>query len=320
MRIRYSSVNFGGSNGGLTTVGFTLYDYDGTEKAARSTTGVVEIGTDTGCYATSFGVDEGWDGYVLWDTGSADPTYAQDEKFSQLNSIQEATDSIRIIRNTMKNHIDFESEVLLRMAGMEKNITETVLTSEKYEPYAQKIESMIKAIDFEGKLKQAENSLANGLQSLKVESKADGRAIRQDIGKLSAETTKAFRARKDREFQVFKVSMDDAFKKLDSNTQQALSALQGIMNKKMGEVDNGTLQTVANIQSYLTTMGQRIMDILAKIESASASMTKNMSEIELANLYSNLSNLSSHINTQIGQQNRSNMAPYLLLKRSRKNG
>ena len=45
------SVNFGKSQGSLGTVGFTLIDGDGIVSTPRSTTGVNEVGTNTGIYA-----------------------------------------------------------------------------------------------------------------------------------------------------------------------------------------------------------------------------------------------------------------------------
>ena len=122
MAIRYSSVNF--DNGGLSTVGFALYNFDGTVKSARVATNVVEVGTSTGIYSTSFDVDDGWDGMVLWDDGEATPTYAQDEKFQTVNKVTETNDKIRIIMNTLKNRADFEGEVLMKIKSVYDSVGE----------------------------------------------------------------------------------------------------------------------------------------------------------------------------------------------------
>jgi len=63
------NVNFGRSKGGLSTVGFTLIAEDGTEHAARTTTGVYEIGTSTGIYGANISFDDNFKGSILWDTG-----------------------------------------------------------------------------------------------------------------------------------------------------------------------------------------------------------------------------------------------------------
>ena len=120
-KTRYSSVDFGSAKGGLSTVGFVLYDFDGTTKAARSTANVTELGSSTGIYASSFSVEDTWSGLIVWDTGEATPKYAVDEKFSQLNEIQNQTDHIRIIRNTIQQSADYEGELLLKMAGLQEN-------------------------------------------------------------------------------------------------------------------------------------------------------------------------------------------------------
>lgn len=117
-KTRQSSVNFGGGAGGLSTVGYTLYNFDGTVKTARSTTNVNEIGTSTGIYASSFQADEDWDGIILWDTGEVSPVYAQDEKYSSTSAIQDETAKIRVIWNTLKNQADYEAKMLQEIAGV----------------------------------------------------------------------------------------------------------------------------------------------------------------------------------------------------------
>ena len=69
-------VNFGSRRGGLSTVGYTLYNSDGSIKQARTTTGVYEIVTDKGMYACLMTLDDDWQGSIVWDTGQATPLYA----------------------------------------------------------------------------------------------------------------------------------------------------------------------------------------------------------------------------------------------------
>lgn len=119
---RYSSVSFGSSQGGLSTVGYTLKNFDGTTNTARSTTAVVEIGTSTGIYATSFNLDSDANVLVLWDTGAVSPKYAVDEKFSQLNSIQDSTDKIRTIWNTLMQMGNATSDLMVRLQKIEEKL------------------------------------------------------------------------------------------------------------------------------------------------------------------------------------------------------
>jgi hypothetical protein len=73
------SVNFGKSQGSLGTVGFTLIDGDGIVSTPRSTTGVNEVGTNTGIYAAQINFTTEFSGSVLWDTGAVVPKYAAEE-------------------------------------------------------------------------------------------------------------------------------------------------------------------------------------------------------------------------------------------------
>lgn len=102
MRIRLKRVNFGLSKTGLTTVGYTIYDDAGNELVARSASGVFEYG-DTGIYAAKISLPERSEFTLIWDTGEASPRYAPDEDTAQLDIIQEETDRIRVIWNTLQN-------------------------------------------------------------------------------------------------------------------------------------------------------------------------------------------------------------------------
>ena len=73
------SVNFGRSQGGLGGVGFTLIDGDGSASGSRSTTGVHEVGTNTGIYAAQITFGTLFSGSILWDTGAATPLYAAEQ-------------------------------------------------------------------------------------------------------------------------------------------------------------------------------------------------------------------------------------------------
>ena len=72
---KLSVVQFGVAYGGLSTVGYTVYDSNEVEETARTTSGVSEIGTSTGIYRATITLDDGFSGYILWDTGGASPVY-----------------------------------------------------------------------------------------------------------------------------------------------------------------------------------------------------------------------------------------------------
>lgn len=70
-------VRFPAIKAGLATVGYTLKNINGTEYAARSTAGVVDVGN--GDYCTSVTIAAAWIGTVLWDTGDIEPLSVSEE-------------------------------------------------------------------------------------------------------------------------------------------------------------------------------------------------------------------------------------------------
>lgn len=71
----HSTVPFGSVYTGLTgTVGYQLYDADGSANGSRVTAGISELGT-TGFYHVLLSLADGWVGSIHWDTGGASPIY-----------------------------------------------------------------------------------------------------------------------------------------------------------------------------------------------------------------------------------------------------
>ncbi len=73
------AVNFGASKGSLSTVGFTLKNYDGSIKAARVTSGISEIVIGKGVYGAIISFEDDWSGFIIWDTGEVSPLYSVDQ-------------------------------------------------------------------------------------------------------------------------------------------------------------------------------------------------------------------------------------------------
>ena len=72
-------VNFGQSEGGLSTVGFTMIDGDGVVTSLRSTAGVHEVGVSTGIYAAQITFATQFSGSILWDTAGTPIAYAAEQ-------------------------------------------------------------------------------------------------------------------------------------------------------------------------------------------------------------------------------------------------
>lgn len=73
---RTETVSFGSRRSGLSTVGYTLVNTDGSTKQARTTSGVVEVSSGSGVYGASITFDDSWTGFIVWDTGEATPLVA----------------------------------------------------------------------------------------------------------------------------------------------------------------------------------------------------------------------------------------------------
>ena len=143
-------VDFGTVNSGLSTVGYTLYNVDGTVKKARTTSGVTEIGTGTGIYAAEIDFPDDWEGILVWDTGGSDPVYATEEYLNQLNNIERESEKIRIIWNTLKNRFDYEAEILNRLKelakrkGLTQDDIKKALSSFRLKDYTKELSEILK--------------------------------------------------------------------------------------------------------------------------------------------------------------------------------
>ena len=76
MLILAKSVNFGAIYSGLSTVGYTLVNPDGSVNQARATAGIVELIAGTGIYGCTMSLPLGASFTIIWDTGGASPIYA----------------------------------------------------------------------------------------------------------------------------------------------------------------------------------------------------------------------------------------------------
>lgn len=131
---RYSFANLGSGSAGSSTVGYALYNFDGSFSVhtARSTT-VTEIGSSTGIWGASFSVDENVNLLILWDTGGASPLYSWNESLSNANKISKTNDEVRLIKNTIRNQADFAAEVMNRITGFGDRLVENTGHAETLE-------------------------------------------------------------------------------------------------------------------------------------------------------------------------------------------
>lgn len=82
------SVNFGASQSGLSTIGYTLINPDGSVQQSRTTSGITELSSGTGVYGGVISFPDSWSGFILWDTGTDTPYYASENfDYRSYNSI-----------------------------------------------------------------------------------------------------------------------------------------------------------------------------------------------------------------------------------------
>ncbi len=178
MSAKIHIVNFGQSNGGLTTVGYTIYNIDGTIKTARSTSGVVEYGTGTGIYGANIDYDQFSQLLVIWDTGGAVPRYAVEENRTTLAAIQDETDHIRMIWNTLKN----QGEVFLKILKALQRLEHLKNHDNDFEKVLEQIKKLIDREIVQIKdIKEALKITVNPIVKLPKAKEADLSAL---IGKL----------------------------------------------------------------------------------------------------------------------------------------
>jgi hypothetical protein len=69
-------VAFGSSFTGLVgTIGYALYNSDGTLAVALTTAGITERGAGSGQYAAMVSIPDGFVGEIRWSSGGVTPTY-----------------------------------------------------------------------------------------------------------------------------------------------------------------------------------------------------------------------------------------------------
>ncbi len=71
---KYFQVDFGSGHAALATVGYTLYQADGSVSVARATAGIVDLGN--GQYGITIPNIPDLAASVKWDTGGGSPVYA----------------------------------------------------------------------------------------------------------------------------------------------------------------------------------------------------------------------------------------------------
>ena len=124
-----TTANFGVGKTGLSTVGYAIYQENGTVKAARTTSGVAELAAGSGIYRASINYDPFFRGYVLWDTGDATIRYSS-ESINPIDADSMA-DEVRTMLRSLNTSLSSHLERLFGGARFERlDEIKTVITAE----------------------------------------------------------------------------------------------------------------------------------------------------------------------------------------------
>jgi hypothetical protein len=120
------TVNFGDGYSGLTTVGYTLINSDGSTYQSRTTSGVFEVQIDSGIYGVEINFDDPVNLIILWDDGQDEPLYASEEIYidnsdttSILDIVTDIDNKSDIIINTTNEINNKVDEILIDSTNMD---------------------------------------------------------------------------------------------------------------------------------------------------------------------------------------------------------
>lgn len=264
-------VNFGSAKTGLSTVGYTVYDSNRNIVSARSTSGVGEIGA-TGIYSAVIGIPDE-DAMVIWDTGEATPRYATEDYQSQVNRIQEETDKIQKIWNSLKNQGEFFTTLMDRMGILEKN-EGLKKVSDKVDSLAQRDNVSLTNIEEAFKKATKEIKIDIAAPNIPIPDYADKFSdLRNIIIALNRELQKTTKPQKD----------------YDGNFKNILAILSSIQNKESKTLQSvfvlfdDLLKRIQAMQSNIEQMDtkQEILSEIGKVSNYLRQLSKTKDDLNI---------------------------------------
>lgn len=275
------SITFGSSHSGLSTVGYTLYRRDNTVYQARTTTGVFEVGTATGVYACDILLPEFEDIIVLWDTGGASPIYGMEDYRIQLNAIQEMTDKINLIWNSMRNQGEALGK-LFQEVGMRP-------TRDDFIPAISSVKKTVDILPRAGEFAKIHEKIGQYREENSNDKKELLKLIKSlldksDVieSKSGAELPKISDAlamiteSKDAQFRTLVTAFDNSIKRLEETGAKALTQL-GLQIR--------TLQQSLSRIDVLDENGKSMIKAKEKIEETIKQMGKQINALLYNNVY-----------------------------------
>lgn len=242
-------VNFGSAKGGLTTVGYTIYGVLGNVITARSTTGVVEIGTNTGIYAANV-LLPGYDAIILWDTGEATPRYATETYQSAIDAISEQGQQVQKIYNSIKNQGEFFALFMDRLGLLEKNVG-----LQKVNDVNDKVDRLIQRDNISlTNMEEAFNKAAGNIKTIIPEIKIPDYTstiinIEDKVASLKSEIEK----------------IPKAHKEYGGNFSALLQQINQMQNLLFSKIDNGNNSIKSDVKSNISSNYSSLVSALSKM-------------------------------------------------------
>ena len=284
-----STVNFSSSNAGLSTVGYKVFNLDGTTNQARTTSGVVELGTSTGIYRGIITYAPFFQGFVLWDTGSGSPIYA-----SESINPQDADPVLDGVRTQLRS-LNTSLSMLLQSGVKKENVDKLIkklddfkLEDPDYSDITKAIsdlEKLIKAIDvkpvvdFKPDIRpeitmdlSKSEQLMSEIKDLIIKDAASGEMSAKDIkAAVDASMKSALESMKNEARTVIRELSrleSEQGKKADmrlSNVNNAMKQMLQSFEKRLSEINaemSKSLQNRENYEERLASLKDNMRDIL----------------------------------------------------------
>jgi hypothetical protein len=259
-------VNFGSRKTGLSTVGYTLLNENGSTKEVRTTSGVSELIAGSGAYGAVINFEDDWRGILIWDTGEATPLYAFDsfnysdysggggggfvvqgeflsqaEKEQVINLLKDISKTANTLNGRMKKVEDLAANLDSHLSALTAEL-QTVKESMRFD-------EVVKTIGLvDSSLTGILDSLKNTIILSEIRTKASAKALLESIVSHIQEAQLA----------ISKLGTDKSLGSLKETLAEIQSEIE--LSIKMG----AKLISTKDLQSILKEGGVNVVKILGK--------------------------------------------------------
>lgn len=284
-------VNFGTAKTGLSTIGYTVYNKDGTTNQARSTTGVSELIASSGIYYAEITHASDFQGEILWDTGDASKRYIG-ESVNPVDPSQ-AADETRTMLRSLNASLASQLSKLRNAKVPEQAKVDLSNIEEKLEKLSKKVtdvSSQVAQVEVSPMVNIDLGQINDSIKSLRMEIKERDSQLKSQMkfaqGTFDGRTKQAIESVKALSAQVLKAS-DIKDKNAQLQLSKRMREVHELLEKSVGQTVKDFQRQVDSLMERLNkktkadelleTLTQSLADSKGKIESPK----KGISETEL---------------------------------------